>query len=104
MIATVETSILFAGTSAVLEFKLPVKQAIIFVPALSTDTELKLSVSYDEGTTYLQLNRIEGSDNETDVQIKASKCQVIDLAGARFVKLTGSNAQTCTVYAIGLPY
>ena len=104
MVATGQASVTFAGTSAVLDLgRKGFKQVMIWVPTLSTDTSLTVSVSYD-GATYLTLNRIEGADNQTDVIINSARCQVIDIAGARYIKLTGSNAQTITVNAIAIPY
>ena len=98
MIQTGLLSVTLAGTSGTLDLGSFFEKCIVWMPALATDTELTVSTSYD-GTTYYTLNRIEGADNQTDVIINASRCQVLELGGARYLKFTGSNAQTCTIYA-----
>lgn len=105
MITTVDTSITFAGLTAVLDFgRKGVKEAMIFVPTLTTDNYLTVSVSYD-GVTYLTLEENDGAVNEMDVVINSARCRRLRLAGCRYITLTApATAQTVTVYAIAVPY
>ena len=96
-----QKSVTMAATTGVIDLGGNYEKCIVFMPALATDTELTLGLSYD-GTTYLTLNRIEGADNQTDVIVNASRCQMVELGGARYIQFTGSNAQTCTIYVIAM--
>lgn len=79
------------------------EKAVIMVPTLTTDTYVTVSVSYDNGTTFVTLNRIEGADNQTDVIINSARAQVLELGGVQHIRLTApATAQTGTVYSRGI--
>ncbi len=105
MIATGQASIAFAtAKTAVLDLgRKGFKQVIIFVPALSSDSYVSVSVSHD-GTTYVQLEELTNGV-EFDTVINSERSRVLDIAGARYITLTApSTNQTVTVNAIAIPY
>lgn len=102
MIATIQTNVTFAtAKTAVLDMgRTGLKEVMIFVPTLATDTYLTISMSYD-GTTYLTMSMPDGAGSEYDVEIPSARCKVVPLAGARYITLTApATNQTGTVYAI----
>jgi len=76
------------------------KQAAIFVPTLSSDSYVTVSLSYD-GSTWLTLSMADGAASEYDVEIPSARVRTLDLAGARYIRLTApSTNQTVTVYTL----
>ncbi len=88
-------------TAKTLELDLSVvglKKAVIYVPTLSSDSYLTVSLSYD-GSTFLTLSMADGAASEYDVEVPSARARVLDLGGARYIKLTApSTNQTVTVY------
>ena len=75
-------------------------KAAIYVPALSSDGYVTVALSYD-GSTYLTLSVGDGAASEYDVEIPSARVRTLDLAGARYIRLTApSTNQTVTVYTL----
>lgn len=80
-------------------------RVLIIVPTLDTDTTCKVQVCEKSGGTFRDLWNLYIS-TPADVAIPEEGAAVVDIAGARYLKISCANNQTggATIYLIGVPW